>query len=123
MPALREHPEDIPAIATAILRRRAAEIGRDPPCLRAEDLARLRAFDWPGNVRQLDNVLRRLLAYHELPELVAEPPGDWRAQLDQAIHRHGGNKSVAARRLGISRTSLYKALARRGSSDDPVNTA
>lgn len=119
MPALKERAEDIPELATAILASRAAEAGLDPPGLRPEDLARLVAFDWPGNVRELENALVHLLVMGELPDvLAAAPPDDWRTRLDETLLRHGGNKSAAARQLGVSRRTVHRALAR-GAVDDP----
>ncbi|MBI2383582.1 MAG: sigma-54-dependent Fis family transcriptional regulator [Gammaproteobacteria bacterium] len=62
-PALREHPEDIPLLAEAILARLARESGlAAPPQLDKAALARLREFDYPGNVRELENVLERAVA-------------------------------------------------------------
>jgi len=60
MPSLREMPEDIPALADAILTRQAP--GGNPPRLSAAALKRLQAYDFPGNVRELENVLERALA-------------------------------------------------------------
>jgi DNA-binding NtrC family response regulator len=122
MPALKDHPEDIPEIAAAMLARRAAEAGMEPPRLTPHDLARLLAFDWPGNVRELENALLHLLAVGALPDSLAVPPAGWRARLEESLLRHGGNKAAVARQLGISRKSLYKALASRA-TDDPAVTA
>jgi DNA-binding NtrC family response regulator len=111
MPALREHADDIPEIAAAILARRAAEAGLEPPRLSAHDLAGLLALDWPGNVRELENALLHLLAVGALPESLAAPPEGWRAWLEESLLRHGGNKTAVARQLGISRRTVYRALA------------
>ncbi len=61
MPALREFREDIPALATAILERLATESGR-AATLTADALRDLAAYDYPGNVRELENVLERAMA-------------------------------------------------------------
>jgi DNA-binding NtrC family response regulator len=122
MPALKDHADDIPEIAAAILARRAAEAGREPPRLSGPDLARLQAYDWPWNVRELDNALKHLLALGELPEVLGAPPADWRSRLEDALVQHSGNKAAVARQLCISRTSLYHALASRAGSDPAVPT-
>ncbi|HEX7382612.1 MAG TPA: sigma-54 dependent transcriptional regulator [Nevskiaceae bacterium] len=62
-PALREHPEDIPLLSRAILARIAIRMGAaQPPELGADALAALRAHPFPGNVRELENVLERAMA-------------------------------------------------------------
>ena len=58
LPPLREHPEDIPAIARHLLERAAAQRGVEPSWLDDGAATRLAIQRWPGNVRQLDNVLR-----------------------------------------------------------------
>jgi transcriptional regulator with PAS, ATPase and Fis domain len=62
LPPLRERKEDIPALAGLFLRRAAKELSREPPAFAPEALQRLVAYRWPGNVRQLDNELRRCIA-------------------------------------------------------------
>ena len=119
MPALKDHADDIPAIAAAILARRAVEAELASPRLTPRDLARLQSFDWPGNVRELENALLHLLAVGALPASLTVPRACWRARLDATLLRHGGNKAAAARHLGISRRTLYKALAG-WSADDPA---
>jgi two-component system response regulator PilR (NtrC family) len=61
MPALREYREDIPALAQAILARLAQQNGRSA-VLSAAALVQLKAYDYPGNVRELENVLERAMA-------------------------------------------------------------
>ena len=56
---LREHREDIPELAEHLLRRLAEKYGRQAPLLRAENLAALRNHSFPGNVRELRNILER----------------------------------------------------------------
>lgn len=99
MPALREHPEDIPEIATALLAHRATEAGRRAPQLTEDDLTRLQAYDWPGNVRRLDRAVKHLIAFGELPDWVAERPRDRRTQIEACLRSHNGNKAAAARQL------------------------
>jgi DNA-binding NtrC family response regulator len=68
LPALRERPEDIPLIARALLARLSRELGRPGLELTPAAEAALRAYPWPGNIRELRNVLERavLLASHEV---------------------------------------------------------
>jgi DNA-binding NtrC family response regulator len=134
MPALRERPEDIGAIARHILADLAA-----PACAPTlEDAARrrLEAHGWPGNVRELRNLLEVALVTSEAGRiraadlgsaLRAAPPmapadamASERAQLRDLLVRVGGNKKMAAAALNCSRMTLYRRLARCGL---PLDTA
>ena len=141
MPALRNRPEDIPLLANHFAKRFAEEYGLPRPTLSPEALATLRDRRWPGNVRELRNVMERtiLLAGSDLlkPEHFQDGdaagiagPSDLpfpatmteiemaaaRAMLD----RSQGNKSDAARRLGISRTRLQRLLSGDADAADEV---
>jgi two-component system response regulator PilR (NtrC family) len=78
MPPLRECREDIPLIATSILQRLAAQNGVPAPTLSAEALDELMKYDFPGNVRELENILERALALSGAAEL---------GPADLALHR------------------------------------
>ena len=127
MPALRQHAEDIPDIACAILGR----LGRNgtptpatlPPWLQAGLMAR----DWPGNVRELENHLMR---YCLGGEAVVAPPSPEDTRLSQvkarvlaSFERHylqqlmtttGGNVTRAAEKAGTERRALGKLLKKHG---------
>ena len=62
MPALREMPDDVPQIAQTLLQRLAREMDVPLPVLAAEAVEALKGYDFPGNVRELENVLERALA-------------------------------------------------------------
>jgi len=62
VPALRERAEDIPSLAEAIVRKLSRRLGLEPPAITAAALEVLRGFPYPGNVRELENVLERALA-------------------------------------------------------------
>jgi DNA-binding NtrC family response regulator len=63
MPPLRERREDIPLLVQHFLERLAAESGRPPVTVSQEATRRLMAYSWPGNVRQLENMVERALAF------------------------------------------------------------
>jgi two-component system response regulator PilR (NtrC family) len=129
-PALREHPEDLPAIAQAILHQLAQRDGLPTtPSLSAAALARLRQHPFPGNVRELENLLERAIALHPGPVLDADafpPPAAAdpatpraaagpdaepeaplpRAELQAILQRNRWNQSRTARELGWTLAKL-----------------
>lgn len=127
-PSLRARPEDIPEIADAFFAANHEELG--PRTLRADAEALLRAARWPGNVRQLQNVLRRAAVQSDLaelgaaeiaPVLAAEDPGSVHAGtppsaalLRAVLVACGGRIATAARKLGVARSTLRAQLKRAG---------
>ncbi len=127
LPALRERPEDIPAIATTIAQKLHPQIR-----VTAEAMHALQQYAWPGNARELRNVLTRaFVLYGPLIEpahlvfspLDAEtPPPAGRNTIEEAerevvmdaLRRAADNRTVAARLLGIPRSSLLYKLKRWG---------
>ena len=127
LPPLRDRPEDVAALAAHFMQSLSAELGMQPMPLEESTLRRLQEHHWPGNVRELKNVIERTLMLGQLPEeslngrphapqAIAEYPLDW--SLDEVKDHHmtrvleaaGGNKSAAARRLGVSRKTLERRL-------------
>jgi len=133
LPPLRERREDIPALVEHFAALHAR--GGVRPVVTPEAMARLTGYDWPGNVRQLENVVARALALNTTgvlgPQDFPEPIGDAQkkatglaedlpslAELSRRYAAHvlqhaGGNKSEAARLLGVDRKTLYKLLEAR----------
>jgi DNA-binding NtrC family response regulator len=132
VPTLRERSEDIPLLVDHLVKKHAP--GRQVKVTRAA-MAKLSAFPWPGNVRQLENEVRRALVLGEgvidVPELSAEvvrgPTGgakgnDLRSRVDalemelvaDALARTRGNQTRAAQALGLSRFGLQKMMKRLG---------
>jgi DNA-binding NtrC family response regulator len=132
VPALRERKADIKPLARHILRRLG--LATEP---NAEVLRCLTEYDWPGNIRELENVLERALIlaageeiqvrHIQLPEVVLVGPGSAvasgarkslpdveREMLEDALRRAAGNKSKAAKVLGITRRMLYTKLEKFG---------
>jgi len=65
LPALRERRDDIPLLVQHFLQKLSAELGRGPATMSQEALRRMMAYHWPGNVRQLENVVERALAFSQ----------------------------------------------------------
>ena len=143
MPALREMRDDIPLLAGSILRRQMAATGKEPPSLSAEALAHLSSYDFPGNVRELENVLERALALapgREIraedlqlaPTRAAEPdtaqlsgrPLQERLDLVErqailgALAQTHYNRTAAAKLLGITFRALRYRMERLGIKDE-----
>ncbi|MGH7442076.1 MAG: helix-turn-helix domain-containing protein, partial [bacterium] len=71
IPSLRERREDLPGLIEALLRELRQETGRGPKGFSTQALARLKSYDWPGNLRELRNLLERVcvLGQHEQVQL------------------------------------------------------
>ncbi|HKA91505.1 MAG TPA: sigma-54 dependent transcriptional regulator [Haliangiales bacterium] len=136
IPSLRERPEDIEQLASHFCATFAAQNGKPGLVLEPGAVAALAALPWPGNVRQLQNALERLVVLSDRATIAAAdvarelggastpaPPGDTlddrrreaeRAALANALVHTGGNRTVAARVLGVSRRTLYYKLKEHG---------
>ena len=135
IPPLRERPADIAPLAHQFIAELSAFHGVKPPKLGREALAALERFAWPGNVRQLRNAMERFcllrpglpVRLSDFPRTVEAPPkkkDSLEVRLDQPLERtirqvfdaalraEGGNRSRAARRLGVSVRTVQRHLAR-----------
>ena len=140
VPALRERPEDIPELARSLLRKTSAEMGRGELTLSDEAIDALQAYSWPGNIRELRNVLERASLYSDGNQLrrqdlrfeavssgPAEAPEGGDGSLEDAERRHieralrnsSGRMEPAARALKISKSALYAKVKRLGLRAEP----
>jgi DNA-binding NtrC family response regulator len=126
LPPIRERRSDIPLLSDALLDDIGRSLGRSVPALTDGARRALLEYDWPGNVRELHNALERAAILSEGEPIVAEhlslpPVGRSRGAtsdlnvferetIEQIMRDSGGNKSRAARRLGLTRTQLYVRL-------------
>jgi transcriptional regulator with GAF, ATPase, and Fis domain len=136
IPPLRERPEDIVVLAQSLLARIGQDVGRGELSLTQEAIASLQGYHWPGNTRELRNVLERAAILSrsdslEPRDLRFSPSSveggspsaeDSRLTLEEVERRHiervlleeGGHVERAARRLGVPRSSLYERIKRLG---------
>ncbi|MDT5122408.1 MAG: hypothetical protein QOC96_1890 [Acidobacteriota bacterium] len=138
VPPLRERREDVEKLAREFLKNYAMKHGRAVNSITPEALGILKAYEFPGNVRELANTIERAVIVAEsskiqaadLPEAMraailiemrakqrqtlAELEADYISETLEAV---GGNKTEAARVLGISRKNLYEKLARYGKGE------
>jgi DNA-binding NtrC family response regulator len=148
IPPLREHKEDIPYLVDHFIERFGRESGKEISGITPGGLKLLMDFHWPGNVRELENIIERAVAFSEgatldvgdirldlSPRFAAgdsaasgaavpfPPEGITLEQYEdeiirEALRRAGGNKSQAARLLGLSRNALRYRLSRMGMTDE-----
>lgn len=133
VPTLRERVEDIPALVEHFTHGLSEELGVAPLVFDHQDIASLQNHAWPGNVRELRNLIERALLLGQLPldDLESDHQGPGAVDENRAaqsfpsswtlseVEKHhmlsvldsvGGNKSEAARRLGVSRKTLERKL-------------
>ena len=142
IPPLRDHKEDIPALVDLFLKRLAAEGGGQPKGITPAAIKVLMDYHWPGNVRELQNVIERAVTLSaggmlDVQDILIhpakarsgaqEPPASlpegttleqWEDEIiREAVKRAHGNKSQAARALGLSRNALRYRLSKMGVAD------
>jgi len=130
LPPLRERREDIVPLATSFLKRFSAQANRTITGYTSAAGDILRKFDWPGNVRQLQNEVQRAVLMCEGKQVdvqdlsintprIDAPQDDTNLTLMEAMERNtivqmlketGGNKLETAKRLGIGRQTLYNKI-------------
>lgn len=135
MPPLREHRDDIPLLVSAILKEMAKEHGKTERHFSKEASRALESYSWPGNIRELRAAVEHAvvlssdpvtLGLEDLPIALrdhrTELPGDDNLDLSRAanslIHKAlqecAGNRTLAAKKLGISRRTLHRQLSKLG---------
>ena len=132
VPALREHSEDLPLLAARFLEESAEENGKNVLGLESKAAMALRSYRWPGNIRELRNVIESAvvlsrnpyIGLDDLPPQITErsdeagiriPLGIPMAEAEKIILRanlnaQGGNKSRTAEALGIGRKTLHRKI-------------
>jgi DNA-binding NtrC family response regulator len=141
LPPLRERRDDIPLLAYYFLKRHALAMGKSVEDFEPAVLERLANYDFPGNVRELSNLVERAVALSrgghismaELPATLRGPAimvlpaaGEPLTTLEQheasyiqkVLEKTGGNRTQAAEILGIDRVSLWRKLKRFESEAD-----
>ena len=135
LPALRDRIKDIPTLARHFLSVYNAKAGRQIKDIRPEAMDIMQHYKWPGNIRELKNVIERaiileetdLLSPQSLPfELQQARPGGTSSYTLSAMEHHhirkvllhtGGNKAEAARLLDIGIATLYRKIEEYGLKD------
>ncbi len=130
VPALKDRREDIPLIVKSFLRQDAVKAGKGAVKIHPDAMERLLLYDWPGNVRELRNTIEyasvlctegEIQTRHLPPRIMLPPERDIspyedgkeireRENLIGLIRECGGNQSEVARRLGVSRVTVWKRI-------------
>ena len=130
VPPLRERKEDIVLFANSFLSEANKELERNVERFSEESMSILKQYRWPGNLRELRNVIRRTVLFTKgteitpdlLPEFIQSPiqteqillPADEREQIAKALKITKGNKTKAANLLNIDRKTLYNKMHQYG---------
>jgi DNA-binding NtrC family response regulator len=143
IPSLRDRVEDIPPIANSILQSLTTDLGAANVEISLGAMRLLQAYPWPGNIRELRNILERAVILNGGKSVIerdvhfdseAFPTGPQTGEVNtlEELERHhieeilfleGGRVERAARRLGIPRSSLYHKIKHYGIRRDNINTA
>ena len=142
LPPLRKHPEDVPVLAQHFVDRCAERLDRHIEGFSDEAMNAMVRYTWPGNVRELENMIERVVVLSrsgtvqlgDLPDPLRDAAGNRtssvtpgtlqqmeRQCIREALRDAGGNKKLAARKLGIHRSTLYAKMRRYGLMDSPVS--
>jgi transcriptional regulator with PAS, ATPase and Fis domain len=152
LPALRHRPEDIGPLVRGMMARYSTKYGKKLFGLCPDALHALEAFPWPGNIRQLENVIQQAvltatgpeLKLHHLPSsihtrtesnIIPLPTSNGysgtlkqtretteRANILRALEKAGQSRTRAAQSLGVSRVTLYKKMKKYGLLPNPPGT-
>ncbi len=125
MPPLRERLSDIPALVEHSLQKFGQALRRPVTGISSEALQVLCDYDYPGNIRELENLIERAVLLNTGPQLDL---GEWlpmassnhaglsrleqieRSEIERLLDKHAGNLGLVAQELGISRTTLWRRL-------------
>ncbi|MDD8060742.1 MULTISPECIES: sigma-54-dependent transcriptional regulator [Shewanella] len=139
IPSLRSRPEDVVELTHYFTLQLSQELGIKDIIWSHEDLQVLQQYDWPGNIRELRNMIERCILlgkppaeYWRKPTVTVIPesmgyPLDWplkeveKQHVTQVVDAHNGNKSAAARDLGVSRKTLDRKYKEWANLDDDTD--
>ncbi|GAM63494.1 sigma-54 dependent response regulator [Vibrio ishigakensis] len=141
---LRERKQDIQDLVPFFTRILAKELGIEEPKWAHQDIQALMGYNWPGNIRELRNLIERSILLRQSPASqllgieVAQPisvdapelgeegyPLEWslkeveKAHILSVVEKHQGNKSAAARDLGVARKTLERKFKEWGNESYP----
>jgi PAS domain S-box-containing protein len=136
LPALRQRKDDVPILVDYFNRRLSKRLNKKPYTITDHDLKAFMAYDWPGNIRELENFMELIINTESMPLLVEREDHEHvmsnsklshfellsgeneditlmevqRRHVQQTLLKYKGNISLAARALGIARNTLYRSI-------------
>ena len=136
LPPLRKRPEDIPLLVRHFVQRFATKVGKTIDMISSDTMEALRRYPWPGNIRELENVIERAvvlsrgpvlrIAHHDLSSRIAPGQNTDRPQTLEEVERNHiltilketrwllSGPDGAAARLGLNRSTLYFRMKKLG---------
>jgi transcriptional regulator with PAS, ATPase and Fis domain len=133
LPSLKDRPSDLPLLVGHILRRLCTSKGIVPPEISENAMQVLLNYTYPGNIRELENILEHalilcpesMLRRKHLPDYLRQRPpsstrpgktdasgSSERTRILAALRRHNGNRTLAARSLGMDRSTLWRKMSK-----------
>ena len=141
LPPLRERGDDIVILAKFMLNRYAAEFGANVNGFTPKALEAMRSYDWPGNVRQLENRIKKAIVLADKTLIgpddldlggdqqravvpLAQAREDFtRSYILKVLERNGGNRTQTARELGVDPRTIFRYLEREPDAPEPGGPA
>ena len=141
LPPLRERGDDIVILAKFLLHKYTAEFGSSVKGFTPKALDAMRSYDWPGNVRQLENRLKKAIVLADKTLIgpddldlggeqrratvpLAQAREDFtRSYILKVLERNGGNRTRTARELGVDPRTVFRYLEREPDAPDPGGAA
>ncbi len=141
LPPLRERGDDIVVLAKFMLKKYAAEFGGTVKGFTPKALDGMRNYAWPGNIRELENRMKKAIVLADTPLLdaqdldfdgaggpevvpLAQAREDYTRQyILEVLERHGGNRTRAAKALGVDPRTVFRYLERDPDAPDPGGAA
>lgn len=135
LPALRDRKDDIPLLIQFFTERLSKRLNKRPLQLSDEQIRQLQAYDWPGNIRELENYIELMINTESIPDLTPPPTKGavtsnrlsilsdlslqeadvplsevQRRHIIRMLDKYNGNISLSAKALGIARNTLYRNI-------------
>jgi transcriptional regulator with GAF, ATPase, and Fis domain len=141
LPALRERGDDLLVLAKYLLQKYAAELGGKVKGFTPNALIAIRKYDWPGNVRQLENRIKKAIVMCDktligvedldmLPEAMSPVTTLTQAREDfqrryilEVLERNNGNRTKTARDLGVDPRTIFRYLEREPDAKEPISSS
>jgi len=126
LPALRHRKDDIPVLVEFFMQEISERLNRKPFLLSPQQMQQMMRYDWPGNIRELENFIELAINTETMPsELLSANVSDssgvesqeilslgevQKRHILQTLARYNGNISLSAKALGIARNTLYRSI-------------